>query len=124
MSIPAKVPILPRETRHATLEAIYVSQGQWVTKDECLFDIETNKVVLEIVAQQSGVIDEILVHKGDAVEAEQVILTLRAPTGQELKDIPAPNEPPQQPQSSTKVFYGLMIFVAALILIGWFLIKI
>ncbi len=89
MSIQAKVPILPRETRRASLEAIYVSQGQWVARDETLFDIETEKVVLEIIAEQSGIIDEILVNQGDAVEAEQVILTIREPTEQELEDIPA-----------------------------------
>jgi pyruvate/2-oxoglutarate dehydrogenase complex dihydrolipoamide acyltransferase (E2) component len=87
MSIPAQVPILPKDTRHASLEAIYVCQSQWVARDEILFDIETEKVVLEIAAEQSGIIDEIFVSKGDAVEAEQVILTLRAPTEQELDDI-------------------------------------
>ncbi|NQZ05550.1 MAG: hypothetical protein HRT35_00175 [Algicola sp.] len=110
MSISALVPILPRETRHATLEAIYVSQGQWVARDECLFDIETDKVVLEIMAEQSGIIDEILVNIGDAVEAEQLILTLRAPTEQELQDMPAAKadaEEKARPQPAPQIIHDI-----------------
>jgi len=44
---------------------------------DVLFDVETEKVVLEVVADYSGVIENITVSTGDHVSSEQVVMTLK-----------------------------------------------
>ena len=47
--------------------------GDAVTRDETLVDIETDKVVLEVPAPQSGVLVEIVVQDGETVTSEQFL---------------------------------------------------
>ena len=44
------IPHLPEPTMSALATKIYVTEGQHVKKDDTLLDVETDKVVLEIVA--------------------------------------------------------------------------
>src|SRR5690606_24065295 len=50
--------------------------GESVGRDENLIDIETDKVVLELPAPDSGVITEILAEDGATVVADQVIAVI------------------------------------------------
>jgi 2-oxoglutarate dehydrogenase E2 component (dihydrolipoamide succinyltransferase) len=50
-----------------------VQPGQSVKRDQNLVDIETDKVVLEVVAPEDGSISEILAQEGETVLAEAVI---------------------------------------------------
>ena len=73
MSIEIKVPVLPESVVDATVATWHVQEGEQVSRDQNLVDIETDKVVLEVVAVEDGVIDKILHQEGDTVLAEQVI---------------------------------------------------
>jgi len=57
-----------------------------VTRDQNLVDIETDKVVLEVVAPEDGSISELLFQEGDTVLGEQVIANFvaGAVSGQEV----------------------------------------
>lgn len=73
-----KVPVLPESVADATIATWHVQPGDAVTRDQNLVDIETDKVVLEVVAQEDGVMGEIIHDEGDTVMGEQVIGTVKA----------------------------------------------
>lgn len=68
-----KVPVLPESVADATIATWHVKTGEAVSRDQVLVDIETDKVVLEVVAQADGVMGEILHDVGATVTAEEVI---------------------------------------------------
>ncbi len=76
MTTEIKVPVLPESVADATVATWHVKAGDTVTRDQNLVDIETDKVVLEVVAPADGVIAEILHEEGATVLAEQVIANL------------------------------------------------
>lgn len=73
MSIEIKVPVLPESVQDATVATWHKKPGDMVEQDENLVDIETDKVVLEVVAPESGQIEKILKDTGSTVLAEEVI---------------------------------------------------
>ena len=73
-----KVPVLPESVADATVATWHVQPGDAVTRDQNLVDIETDKVVLEVVAQEDGVMGEIIHAEGDTVLGDQVIGKVKA----------------------------------------------
>lgn len=86
MSIEIKVPVLPESVADATIATWHVKVGEQVSRDQNLVDIETDKVVLEVVAPEDGHIGEFLFQEGDTVLGEQVIAKFiaGAVSGQEV----------------------------------------
>ena len=86
MSIDIKVPVLPESVADATIATWHVQPGDAVERDQNLVDIETDKVVLEVVAEADGQMGEILFPEGETVLGEQVIAKLipGAVAGQEV----------------------------------------
>ena len=78
MTTEIKVPVLPESVADATIATWHVQAGDSVSRDQNLVDIETDKVVLEVVAPEDGVISEILFQEGDTVLGEQLIAHLTA----------------------------------------------
>ncbi len=72
------VPVLPESVADATVATWHVAEGDTVSVDQNLVDIETDKVVLEVVAQDNGVIGKIIHAEGDTVLGEQKIGELNA----------------------------------------------
>lgn len=72
------VPVLPESVADATVAAWHVAEGDTVSVDQNLVDIETDKVVLEVVAQDNGVIGKIIHAEGDTVLGDQKIGELNA----------------------------------------------
>ncbi|MEG3767835.1 2-oxoglutarate dehydrogenase complex dihydrolipoyllysine-residue succinyltransferase, partial [Alteromonas sp. 14N.309.X.WAT.G.H12] len=68
-----KVPVLPESVADATIATWHVGVGEAVSRDQNLVDIETDKVVLEVVAPADGSLSEILAQEGETVTAEAVI---------------------------------------------------
>lgn len=73
MAIDIKVPQLPESVADATVATWHVKPGDKVSRDQNLVDIETDKVVLEVVAPEDGVIGEIIAEEGATVGADEVI---------------------------------------------------
>ena len=67
MLIEVKVPVLPESVAEATLVNWHKQAGEAVRRDENLIDIETDKVVLELPAPDSGVLKEIKKADGSEV---------------------------------------------------------
>ena len=76
MSIEIKVPPLPESVSDATLVAWHKKVGESVARDENLVDLETDKVVLEVPAPSSGVLQEIKIDDGATVTAGDVLAIL------------------------------------------------
>ena len=110
MTIEIKVPVLPESVADATIATWHVKAGDSVKRDQNLVDIETDKVVLEVVAPADGVIGEIIDEEGATVLGEQVIAKLEeggaAPAKSESKSEnkadaePAKEEAPAAPEAS------------------------
>ncbi len=85
MLIEVKVPQLSESVSEATLLTWHKKTGEFVKRDENLIDIETDKVVLELPAPQSGVLTKIAKGDGATVAANEVIATIdtdaKAPAG-------------------------------------------
>lgn len=73
MSVEIKVPVLPESVADATIATWHKKPGEPVSRDENLVDIETDKVVLEVVAPSDGSLAEIIKAEGANVTAEEVI---------------------------------------------------
>jgi 2-oxoglutarate dehydrogenase E2 component (dihydrolipoamide succinyltransferase) len=72
------VPVLPESVADATVASWHVAEGDTVSVDQNLVDIETDKVVLEVVAQDNGIIGKIIHLEGDTVLGAQKIGELNA----------------------------------------------
>ena len=73
MLVQVKVPALSESVAEATLLSWHKKQGEFVKRDENLIDIETDKVVLELPAPESGVLTKIVKADGGSVVANEVI---------------------------------------------------
>jgi 2-oxoglutarate dehydrogenase E2 component (dihydrolipoamide succinyltransferase) len=73
VTIEIKAPTFPESIADGTVAAWRKQPGQVVVRDEVLAEIETDKVVLEIVAPADGTLKEIVKAEGDTVLSEEVI---------------------------------------------------
>lgn len=76
MLIEVKVPQLSESVAEATLSAWHIKEGDAVSRDQNLIDIETDKVVLELPAPAAGVIVKIIKGNGETVVSGEVIAQL------------------------------------------------
>ena len=76
MLVEVKVPMLSESVAEATLLSWHKKQGEFVKRDENLIDIETDKVVLELPAPDSGVLVSIAKGDGGTVVSQEVIATI------------------------------------------------
>ncbi len=76
MLVEVKVPQLSESVAEATLVSWHRKVGEYVKRDENLVDIETDKVVLETPAPDSGVLIKIAKGDGGTVVGKEVIATI------------------------------------------------
>ena len=93
MTIDIKVPVLPESVQDATVATWHKKPGEWVDQDENLVDIETDKVVLEVVAPQPGMLEKIIKNTGETVLAEEVIAVFTPKAKTEGQSAPAAAQP-------------------------------
>jgi 2-oxoglutarate dehydrogenase E2 component (dihydrolipoamide succinyltransferase) len=94
-----KVPVLPESVADATIATWHVQPGEAVSRDQNLVDIETDKVVLEVVAPADGSIKEILAQEGETVTAEAVIAMFVAGASAPAQSKPAAAETTEEGES-------------------------
>ena len=73
MMVDVKVPVLAESVAEATLLDWKKQPGDAVSQDEILIEVETDKVVLEVPAPESGVLKEVLKQTGDSVVSDELI---------------------------------------------------
>ena len=77
MAIEIKAPTFPESVQEGTLATWHKNVGDSVTRDELIVDIETDKVVLEVVAPANGILTEILKAEGDLIESNEIIARIQ-----------------------------------------------
>ncbi len=75
MSVEIKAPIFPESVADGTVATWHKKPGEAVKRDELIVDIETDKVVLEVLAPGDGVISDVLKQEGDTVLSQEVLAT-------------------------------------------------
>ena len=78
MAIEIKAPQFPESVADGSIATWHKQPGEAVKRDELLVDIETDKVVLEVVAPEDGVLVSCLKGEGDTVLSLEVIATFEA----------------------------------------------
>ncbi|WP_281647540.1 2-oxoglutarate dehydrogenase complex dihydrolipoyllysine-residue succinyltransferase [Parendozoicomonas sp. Alg238-R29] len=73
MATDIKAPTFPESVADGTIATWHKQPGESCKRDELLADIETDKVVLEIVAPADGVLKEILKGEGETILSEELI---------------------------------------------------
>lgn len=73
MTIEIKAPTFPESVADGTVATWYKSPGESVARDELIVDIETDKVVLEILAPADGSLSEIIKGEGATVLSDELI---------------------------------------------------
>lgn len=73
MTIELKAPTLPESVPDGTIATWYKNIGDPVARDELLVDIETDKVVIEVVSPTDGTLKEIFKQAGDTIVSNQAI---------------------------------------------------
>ena len=94
--IEIKVPVLPESISEATVALWHKKPGESVQMDDVIVEIETDKVVLEVPAEESGVLDEIIAKEGETVTEKQLLGTIND------KPIKEPKESIKEPKESIK----------------------
>jgi 2-oxoglutarate dehydrogenase E2 component (dihydrolipoamide succinyltransferase) len=91
MAVEIKAPSFPESVQEGTLASWHKSAGDQVSRDELIVEIETDKVVLEVVAPSNGVLLEILKQEGDVIQSNELLARIEegaatAPTAANTSD--------------------------------------
>ncbi|MFE8069660.1 2-oxoglutarate dehydrogenase complex dihydrolipoyllysine-residue succinyltransferase [Marinobacteraceae bacterium S3BR75-40.1] len=78
MTTDIKAPVFPESVAEGTVATWHKKPGEACERDELIVDIETDKVVLEVVAPDDGAIEKIIKDEGETVESGEVIGTFKA----------------------------------------------
>tara|TARA_B100001175_G_scaffold43605_1_gene32798 strand:+ start:211 stop:1425 length:1215 start_codon:yes stop_codon:yes gene_type:complete len=108
MSIEIKAPTFPESVADGTIANWLKKEGENVNQDEVIAEIETDKVVLEVLAQSDGVISKILKSEGETVASSEIIGEFEESDGSseikntepEKKDKPAKEEKTKTPKTT------------------------
>ncbi|MFJ4114246.1 2-oxoglutarate dehydrogenase complex dihydrolipoyllysine-residue succinyltransferase [Pseudomonas sp. NPDC089758] len=73
MAIEIKAPTFPESVADGTVATWHKKPGEAVKRDELIVDIETDKVVLEVLATADGVMGDIVKGEGDTVLSDEVL---------------------------------------------------
>ena len=99
-----KVPVLPESINEATVAAWHKKPGDSVEVDDVIVEIETDKVVLEVPAEESGILTEILAEEGETVNEQQVLGLLDDSADAKNDDTPQEEQVAQEePVKTTQV---------------------
>ncbi|WP_211746685.1 2-oxoglutarate dehydrogenase complex dihydrolipoyllysine-residue succinyltransferase [Paenibacillus sp. Marseille-Q4541] len=91
-----KVPAMGESITEGTISRWVVKEGDSVSQGDVLLEVETDKVNIEISAEESGVITSILHQEGDTVQIGEAIALLEAGAGAKesaATSAPAPEAP-------------------------------
>lgn len=78
MAIEIKAPTFPESVADGTVATWHKKPGEAVKRDELIVDIETDKVVLEVLATADGVLGAIVKNEGDTVLSDELLGSIEA----------------------------------------------
>jgi 2-oxoglutarate dehydrogenase E2 component (dihydrolipoamide succinyltransferase) len=76
MAIKIKAPAFPESVADGEIALWHKEEGDTVARDELMVEIETDKVVMEVVAPENGILTKIHAQAGDVIESEQLLADL------------------------------------------------
>ena len=76
MAIEIKAPTFPESVADGTVATWHKQPGDVVKRDELIVDIETDKVVIEVLPEADGVLAQIIKNEGDTVLSNELLGTL------------------------------------------------
>lgn len=87
-----KVPELAESITEGTIAQWLKQPGETVEKGEFIVELETDKVNVEVISEEAGVVQEHLAQEGDTVEVGQVIAIVGAASGESAAPAPKAEE--------------------------------
>src|SRR5580698_8721454 len=112
MSIQIKVPAMGESVTEATVARWFKKEGDAVSRDEPLLELETDKVTVEVPAPADGAIESISVKAGDTVQVGTILGAIAegkagaasapAPKAEAPKPAPAPQAAAPKPAEAPK----------------------
>lgn len=78
MAIEIKAPSFPESVADGTVATWHKKPGDAVKRDDLIVDIETDKVVLEVLAEADGVLGAIVAEEGATVLSNQILGSIEA----------------------------------------------
>lgn len=78
MAIKIKAPAFPESIADGEVAEWHKKEGDSVSRDELIVEIETDKVVMEVLAPEDGVLSKIYAQTGDVIESEQLLADIDA----------------------------------------------
>lgn len=90
MAIEIKAPAFPESVADGEVAAWHKQEGEAVRRDELIVEIETDKVVMEVVAPADGVIQTIHAAQGETIASEAVLAVLVEGAGAPVPATPEP----------------------------------
>ena len=109
MKIEIKAPTLPESVPDGTVATWHKNIGEVVKRDELLVDIETDKVVIEVVAPANGTLEKIIKSSGDTIVSDELIGSLNQ--GEVSQKAADENTPPKLSEKDNNP--GLILSPAA-----------
>jgi len=95
MQLEFKLPELGENIESADIVKVLVHQGQMIAANDGVFELETDKAVVELPCPHAGKIAKLLVQKGDTVKVGQTLLLVEAEAEADSPDAErAPVKPP------------------------------
>ncbi len=76
MAVEIKAPAFPESIADGEVATWHKKEGDSVQRDELLVEIETDKVVMEVVAPESGVLSKIAALEGETIVSEALLAVL------------------------------------------------
>ena len=76
MATEIKAPAFPESVADGEVATWHKAEGDSVQRDDLLVEIETDKVVMEVVAPESGVLQRIVASEGETIASEAVLAVL------------------------------------------------
>jgi len=102
MTVEIKAPAFPESVADGVVSAWHKGPGDSVARDELLVEIETDKVVMEVVAPAAGVIEAIMATEGETITSEMLLATLSAGAdGVQASEPPGSEEPAAETKSGS-----------------------
>lgn len=94
MTLQVKAPQFPESVAEGTLVAIHVAEGDAVAQGALIAEVETDKVILEVMAESDGTISALHKAEGDTVLSGEVIADLTEGSAPAALASTTPNEAP------------------------------
>lgn len=96
MTVEIKAPAFPESVADGVVSVWHKQPGEAVARDELLVEIETDKVVMEVVAPEPGVLESVVAAEGETITSEALLAVL-APGAAPVADSSATELAAQSP---------------------------